>query len=387
MSKQIRFDFCIIPNPFSNGSRNMIFIAKTGDNFIDKNLVNSKDYQDIKEIIEKFGYTETGYLQFESSNNPQAPSTPVEIKKFLENCGLNYSRELEVSIIRDLNILKRESDRSAQNTLDFIYGDYENPDFSLDDNDTGEDVVLGESTKNKLIEAKSELFMFKHKEPELREKITLYFYLFLEFGFNQFGKPIIQFGGDFKDSDNHDDRNYIKIVSSEFERVGDPKKPNSIILSSCKNQGDFLKEVGILYSGFFRYQRSIEKMDSIIVEEKKYPYKIAEVKKFLDPSQSIVVETNRMGYDRLIGLSNRIRSESVVESGKLIPTMDIEYKAEELSKFLTKRMSTLSDNEDFEEAAKMKKDVDFIKNQVEYVKGLNKTQITTEEYFKIFSVS
>lgn len=384
MKKQIRFDFCIIPNPFSNGSRNMIFIAKSGDNFIDKNLINSKDYQDIKEIIEKFGYTETGYLQFESSNNSQASSTPIEIKKFLENCGLSYSRELEVSVIRDLNILKKESDKSAQNTLDFIYGDYTD---SMMDDEGVEEVILEESTKNKLIEAKSELFRFKNKEPEVKEKITLYFYLFLEFGFNQFGKPIIQFGGDFNDSDNHDDRNYIKIVSSEFERVGDPKKPNSIILSSCKNQGDFLKEIGILYSGFFRYQRSIEKMNSIIVEEKKYPYKLAEIKKFLDPSQSIVVETNRMGYDRLVSLSNRIKSESVVEAEKLISTTDIQQRAEELSKFLIKRMSNLSDNEDFEDAAKMKKDVDFIMNQVEYIKSLNKTQITTEEYFKLFSVS
>ncbi len=384
MKKQIRFDFCIIPNPFSNGSRNMIFIAKSGDNFIDKNLINSKDYQDIKEIIEKFGYTETGHLQFESSNNSQASSTPIEIKKFLENCGLSYSRELEVSVIRDLNILKKESDKSAQNTLDFIYGDYTD---SIMDGEEVEELILEESTKNKLIEAKSELFRFKNKEPEVREKITLYFYLFLEFGFNQFGKPIIQFGGDFNDSDNHDDRNYIKIVSSEFERVGDPKKPNSIILSSCKNQGDFLKEIGILYSGFFRYQRSIEKMNSIIVEEKKYPYKLAEIKKFLDPSQSIVVETNRMGYDRLISLSNRIKSESVVESEKLISTTDIQQRAEELSKFLIKRMSNLSDNEDFEDAAKMKKDVDFITSQVEYIKSLNKTQITTEEYFKLFSVS
>lgn len=74
MSKNLSFDFCIIPNPFSNGSRNMIFIAKSGDNFLDNSLVDTKDYMDIKEILEKFGYTETSYLQFESSNNSTSPN-------------------------------------------------------------------------------------------------------------------------------------------------------------------------------------------------------------------------------------------------------------------------------------------------------------------------
>jgi len=379
MSKNLSFDFCIIPNPFSNGSRNMIFIAKSGDNFLDNSLVDTKDYMDIKEILEKFGYTETSYLQFESSNNSTSPNyTPKKMKAFLEDCGLHYSRELEVNIVRDLTNLKNQTNKVANN-LDFVYGDVS---FDL-----AEEPTISEKTKNKLIESKSELFKFKHHEPEISGKVTLYFYLFLDFGFNQFGRPIIQFGGDFNSSEDHDDRNYIKIVSSDFERVIDPKKPNAIILSSCKTQADFLKEAGILYSGFFKYQRSIEKMDSMIVQEKKYPYKLAEVKKFLDPKQSIVVETNRMGYDKLITLSNRIKTESIIESRQYIPTVDIEQKAEGLSQFLNQKMQTLSEHDQFEEAAKMKKDVDFIQNQVEYIKKLDTNQITTEEYFKIFSIS
>jgi hypothetical protein len=380
MSKELSFDFCIIPNPFSNGSRNIIFIAKSGDNFMDKSLVDTKSYIDIKEILEKFGYTETSYMQFESSNNSTPPeSSAREMRAFLKSCGLCYSRELEVNIIRDLTNLKNETDKAAQNNLEFIYGD-----GSFESNDKS---PINENTKNKLIESKSELFNFNYKEPELREKVTLYFYLFLEFGFNQYGKPIIQFGGDFKDSDDHDDRNYIKIVQSDFERVGDPKKPNSIVLSSCKTQSDFLKEAGILYSGYFKYQRSVEKMDAMVVQEKKYPYKLAEVKKFLDPNQSIVVETNRMGYDRLIKFSNKIKTESIVESRRCIPTEDIEQEAEELSQFLTNKMKALSEQEEFEEAAKMKKDVDFIKEQVDYIKKMEKPEITTEEYFKLFSIS
>lgn len=378
MSKKLIFDFCIIPNPFASGIRNIIFVAKSGDNFLDKSLVEKKEYKDIKEIIEKFGYTETGQLQFESSNNPSNQSSVGEMKTFLESCGLKYSRELEVNIVKDFTNLKNETDDDARNNIDFIYG---NNDFISGDS------PISKKTKNKLIESREELFKFKHKEPEMLDKVTLYFYLFLEFGFNQYGKPVIHFNGDFNSSEDHDNRNYIKIVASDFERVLDPNKPNSIVLSSCKTQKDFLREIGILYSGFFKYQRNIEKMDSMVVQEKKYPYKLAEVRKFLAPNQSIVVETNRMGYDTLIKLSNKIKTESVIESRQFIPTGDIEHEAQELSQFLNKKIEILSDDEDFEEAAKVKKDVDFINNQVDRIKKMNKTQITTKEYFKIFSIS
>lgn len=377
MNKDLIFDFCIIPNPFASGIRNIIFIAKSGDNFLDKSLAEKKEYKDIKDIIEKFGYTETDHLQFESSNNSNSlQSSAKEIKSFLENCGLKYSRELEVGILRDFTSLKIETDREAVSNLDLYSSNFDVKDSPIND-----------STKNKLIESRSELFKFSYKEPEIGEKVTLYFYLFLEFGFSQSGKPVIHFNGDFNSSDDYDNRNYIKIVQSDFERVIDPSKPNSIILSSCKTQKDFLREVGILYSGFFKYQKNVEKIDAMMIQEKKFPYKLAEVRKFLAPGQSIVVETNRMGYDTLIKLSNKIKTESAIESRQLIPTGDIEREAEDLSQFLNKKIEDLSEHEDFEEAAKMKKDVDFISNQVNKIKKMNKVQITTKEYFKIFSIS
>jgi len=379
MNKNIEFDFCIIPNPFASGGRNMIFITKAGESFLNREVSSNKEYEDIKEVLEKFGYTETDYLQFESSNNA-TDSTIMEMKSLLKELGLSYSRELEVSIVSDLNNLKVETDKVAQNNLEFIYGE---GDFNLET----EDSPIKDKTKNKLIESKSELFKFKYKEPELQEKVSLYFYLFLEFGFNQAGNPIIQFGGDFKDSGDYDDRNYIKIVKSDFLRVKDDKSPNSIILQSCKSQEDFLKEIGILYSGFFKYQKRLEKGESMILKETKFPYKLAEVRKHLKPDQSIVVETNRMGYDRLIKLSKKIKTESVYEGNTFIATGDIEYEAEELSKFLSNKMALLSDNEEFEEASKIKRDVEFIREKIEFIKSLKKPEITTEEYFKLFSIS
>jgi signal recognition particle subunit SEC65 len=379
MKKRLKLNFCIIPNPFSNGSRNMIFISKSGRGKKSIELSENDEYKDIKDVIEKFGYTETAPLQFESSNNSIEESSQNEIKKLLEEFGLKYSRKLEVDIIKELSNLKAEADKLAHKNIESVNGI---TDFSYDIDDLPELTI---ETKNKLIESKKELFKFKFREPEVGEKVTLYFYLFLELAFNHQGKPSIRFNGDFRDSDDYDDRNYIKIVSSDFERVFDPNKPNSIILSSCKKQSDLLKEVGILYSGFFRYQTSVEKSGAVMIQEKKYPYKFAEIRKFLTPNQAIVVETNRMGFDTLINLSNKIKIESIAESRKFISISDIEQKAEELNSFLSRRMVSLSEADDFEGAAKMKKDVDYINTQISHVKSSFGSHITTEEYFKLFS--
>lgn len=378
MNKRLKFNFCIIPNPFSNGSRNMIFISKSGKKKVDNDLTDNDEYKDIKGVIEKFGYTETAPLQFESSNNSLEDSSQVEIKKLLEEFGLKYSRKLEVDIIKELSNLKAEADKLSRKNVESIYGIEHLDNFE-------ESNLIADTTKNKLIESKKELFKFKYKEPEVGEKVTLYFYLFLELAFNAQGKPSIRFNGDFRDSDDYDDRNYIKIVSSDFERVFDPNKPNSIVLTSCKKQSELLKEVGILYSGFFKYQTSVEKSGAIMIQEKKYPYKFAEIRKFLNLNYPIIVETNRMGYDTLINLSNRIKVESVSESRKFISISEIEQKAKELNSFLSRRMMSLSESEDFEGAANLKKDVEFINKQVGHIKSLNDSHITIEEYFKLFS--
>jgi len=346
MSKDIIFDFCIIPNPFASGGRSMIFITKSGEGFLEKEIAEEKDYKDIKEILEQFGYTETSPLQFESSNNTKTSEpTILDMRGFLEEFGLSYSRELEVNVVSDLNNLKSETDKLAK--------DFNNPDEN----------PIGEKTKNKLIASKKEIFDFKHTEPKD--------------GFN----------ADFQSSEDHNDRNYIRILESDFERVVDPKKPNMITLVSKKTQSDLLKEAGILYSGHFKYKRQLEKDGSIIIKESTYKYKLAEVKQYLNPEQCILIDTSRMGYDKLINLSNKIRVESITEYKKFIPTGEIEHEAEELSKFLSKKMEILSEKEEFEEASLIMKDVKVIQDKVDLIKTLDKTVITTEEYFKIFSIS
>jgi len=353
----------------------MVFITKSGKKSLKPEITSSEEYKDVKEILEHFGYVETSPLKFESSRNEELSdiSHIREMARFLEGCGLTYSRELEVNIIKDLDSI-REDDGMEGSTFSFDYETLQmNP--------------IGEGTKNKLIISKNELFKFEHNVPGVGDKIRLYFYLFLEFGFDNSMKPIIQFGGGFSNSEDMDSKNYIRIVESDFVRVKDGKNPNTIILHSTKKQDDFLKEVGILYNGFFRYQRKVMKGESVMLQEKKFNYKMAEVKRFLNPDQSIVIETNRMGYDRLLELSEKIRVEQKQENKRYIAVEDIKFEAIEMQEFLTEKMVALSEEENYEEAASMQKDIQTIGDMIEYVDDLDRTEITAGEYFSKFSIS
>lgn len=381
MSKETFFDFCIIPNPFASGDRHMVFITSASNNFLDKTIMMDEKYQDVREILAHFGYTETALLQFESSNNAEfsGPSHIRQVKNFLLNCGLAYSRELEVNIIRDLDNLKEEGDRAARGNSEFVYEDIE-----LGKAPGG---IIEENTRNRLIESKNDLFDFKYELPTIGECVTLYFYLFLEIVFDEIGKPSIQFSAGFSDTYDLDSKNYIRIIKSDFERVYDRRNPNSIILKSLKTQEDFIKESGMLYSGFFRYQRKILKSGEYGIQAKKFSYKIAEIKRFLDPEQSVVIHMARMGYDRLIELSSDIKKEKENEEKRVIATEDIKYEAEELKDFLTEKMIALSDAEEYEAAATMKKDVDLINEKISLVDSMKETEITAGKYFELFSLS
>lgn len=366
MDKKEVYEFCVIPNPFSNGLRNIVFISKNGEKIDETSFCEDNSYLDIKGVLEKFGYTETSPLQFESSNNsPVNKVSTKEVKKTLQKCGLKYNRELEISALKKL-----ESFKNLENDFSHKF-EYDNP--------------IPKETKNKLIESKGDLFKFKHSEPEVGDKVTLYFYLFLELGFTSSGKPVLQFSGDFEDTGHLDNKNYVKIVKSEFKRVRDSKKPNSIILSSTKKQSDFLKEIGMLYGGYFKYQTIYESRNSMMTKENKYKYNLVEVKKYLSPEQSIVIETNRMMYDELMTLSNKARYQYYKENKEYIDTVDINRKSKELVDFLEGKMITLSDNEDFEEAAELKREVEKINSKLFFLKELDKPEITMKEYFKIFS--
>jgi excinuclease UvrABC nuclease subunit len=93
-----------------------------------------------------------------------------------------------------------------------------------------------------------------------------------------------------------------------------------------------------------------------------------------------------MGYDRLIKLSKKIKAESIVEGNIKISTEDIEARAGEIKEYFVKKMSKLSESEDFESAAKMKQDIDFIEDRVGLISEMGKPEITTEEYFKLFYI-
>lgn len=334
--------FCIISNSFSKNSKNIIFISSDQENF-------DKEYCKLKDFLEDFGYVEYQPLRFECLDDKY--DDKVFIKNALEKFGLIYSKELEFNLIKHLsNNFKNKEEKKYQKT-------------------------------------NSDLIKFKYQEPQLGEKITLFFYLFLDLGFNHLGRPIIQFSGDFQNIKNITNRNYIKIVKSDFIRVEDSKKPNSIVLSSVKKQKDFLNESGILYSGFFKFETIYENPGSIITKEGKYNYKLIEIKRYFNLEQSIVLETNREGFDELIELSNKTSLESRKEAKKHILVDDVLKKSDDLIEFLKNKIEKLSNQEEFEEAGILFKEIETIEKKKFFLSSLNKDEITSKEYYKIFSFS
>lgn len=349
MNKDINFKFCIIQNPFSIGGRNIIFLSKSDKKLLNKDVLNSTQYKDVREILKQYGYVETGEFQFESPDNNTSSELPtIDLMIFLEEYGLTYSRELELNIINELDGFK--SELSKNNSIESIYKSFDN----------------------------------KFSEPNYVEKITLYFYLFLEFGFNDKGKPVIQFNGDFMDSNNYDDRNYIRIIKSDFKRIKDPKKPTSIILSSVKTQFDFIKESGLLYSGYFRYQKNEKKNNSTIIKENKHVYNLLDIKNYINPNQPIIVETNSYSYNKLIDFSNKLKEEKIIEDNTKLSVEYIIKRANKIKNNLQKKMIKASENDDFETSIIIKKNIDLIDEKIDVVKHMLTKEITTEDYFRIF---
>lgn len=352
MDKELKFSFCIIKNPFLNGERNIIFVSKPEGTPSTEAM--EQEFGEIRDALNIFGYTETSELKFESPDYLENLVTPVEIIEFLESLGMSYSRELEVDSIKKLSPLKET------------------------------EVKLFQKERYEMVKYNDNQANFNYSEPDIGDKVSLYFYLFLEFGFTSSMKPIIQLGGDFMDSLNYDDRNYLKIVKSDFIRVFDSSKPNSIILSSCKKQDDFVKESGLLYSGHFIHQKRSEVNGKMTFTEEKNVYKLLEVRGFLVPDQPIVIEVNKVGYEKLIQLSKAIKKEMAIETRKMISVDDIKIRAANLTSSFDSKIKPLLIKEDFESIIKIKQNIDFINRKVKLVEDSGKLEITTKEYFKIF---
>jgi len=365
MNFKNKIDFCIIPSPYSSGLKNLIFITYKGFNQIDEKFCMEPDYELVKNLLSSYGYQEIDFCTFESSTNFIIPIE--DLTKKLVEAGLRYSKPFEFNIMGELDSFKKE--------LETFQG-VSTPDYGMDTN------IFFSTTSSALVKQP------KFKIPEIGEKMTLHFYLFLQCQFINENDCVLELIGDLYSKDNNNIRNFLQITKSEFIRL-DSQIPNVILLQSTKTYKDFLSEINFLYKGSFKFIKPIASSDGdIVMKSKEFVYNIMEIKKHINPAHRIVVEVNlNQYYDDMIKMSKKIKKEMTNECKKIISLDALKPEMVQLKNRLSDKMLHFAEVDEFEKANSVKNDITFIDNKLKIVDNLEEKIITQEEYFKTFCLS
>ncbi len=359
-----KLDFCIIPSPYSGGQKNLVFVTYHGANQIDEKLCLDEDYELTRYLLSKYGFQEIDFCTFESTDSTIV--SIIELKKKLSEAGLKYSKPFEFNIMSELDTFKRELSSHPGFNRNLI------PDTNIFFSTTSP--ILQNSIKSKI--------------PEIGEKITLYFYLFLQCHFVNENDCVLELVGDLYSKENTNTRNYLQITKSEFVRL-ESKVPNVIMLQSTKTYKDFINEISFLHKGNFKFVKPLMNPDGdMIMKTKEFVYNIMEIKKNINPIHRIVVEVNlSQYYDDMIKMSKKIKKESSVERKRLISLDVLKPEMLQLKQRLSAKMLHFAETDEFEKANSVKTDIGFIDNKLKIVDNLEEKNITQEEYFKTFCLN
>jgi len=358
----INLDFCIIENPLDKTKRPIIFVTRKGRQYLDETVINEDDYEKAIFAIQNIGYVESDILTFEFSQDPDFPRIEVpDIKNILEKKGMRYSQELEETIKGELEILNLNGTKQLLQDI-AAKADYK------------------EESKRNILQA---FKIGKCKIPEIGEKLSLYFYLFIECKFSG-DKCYLNLNGDFTSKSNSDLRNYLLPFKCDFIRINNVYNPNKIILKSCKTNREILKKLPINYGGSFNLK--IKEKNLLI--DKLFVYYLMEVKNNLPQENRITIEIDTSSnFDQMISISKDIKEhyESLSKSKYDIDGMS--EVLERIKEILKSKMLNLSDEEEYERAAKIKKDIKYVEGKIEKLKLVNVTSVPFSQYVKTFHIN
>lgn len=355
MNFKINLEFCLIPSPYNNELKNLIFVSRPGNNFIDDSLCREEDYGIIKYVLSQFGYQEIDFCTFESSSNSNI--SPIDVKNKLASMGLKYNKVLEFNIMSELKSFH----------TDLIHTTSSN------------DNIYFSTTSDNLI---------KSKIPNVGEKITLHFYLFLQCNWINEVDCVFELIGELYSKENDNNRNFLQIVKSDFVRL-DSNNPNTILLQSTKTYGDLIKELVFLHKFNFKFVKPIMSQNGdMILKTKLFNCDLMEIKKVINPSLKIVVEL-RMNkqYDEMLSISKKIKKELEIEQRKVISLDAVRPEILILKQKLKAKMLQLAESDEFEKANIIKNDISFVENKIRIIDSLEEKNITREEYLKTFCLN
>lgn len=363
MNFKINLDFCVIPSPYNKGAKNLVFISYEGANKIDEGLCLEEEYELVRYLMGRYGYVEIDFCIYESSNNSLINAE--ELKRRLVKAGMKYSKPLEFKVMGELDSF--HSDLAARKDL-----------IAIPENSN---VYFSTTTPAIINKTKSKI-------PEVGEKITLHFYLFLQCHWINENGCVLELIGDLYSKENNNTKNFIQITKSDFVRL-DSNVPNTIILQSTKTYGDFLNEINFLHKGNFRFVKPMmSQTGDMVMKTKDFIYSIMEIKKNINPVHRIVVEVNlNKYYDNMISVSKKIKKELSSEQKALVSLEVVRPEILLLKQKLKDKMVNFASFDEFEKANMVKNDINFIDNKISFIDNLEDKNITREEYFKTFCLS
>jgi len=357
MSK-LKLDFCIVSNPLDDGDKHFIFVTEEGIDYLKTEIIETDEYENALMEIQKLGFIECDNLTFQREEDNEMPVIGVEeIKKVLVEKGLNYNEELEKKITEEFDALKKHKDSITKRFINNFYH------------------------AQKAVGFKGKA---KHKVPEIGNKITLYFYLFIECRFLENGDCFVNFNGDFTSKENDANRNFISVVKSDFIRI--PDENGRVSLRSLKTHKDLFKEIHIYYSGNFKQSSLVKnkKPNEDQILTKTYIYNIMEIKNSIKKENriSIIVDSDH-NFDEMIEISKVRKLEKKTEDKRMIKLKNyITIRNKEILEILDGKMLDYATLEMYEKANNMKRNIQIFKDRVEILRSIDKKSLTMKEFIE-----
>jgi hypothetical protein len=363
MMNSINLDFCVIENPFGKNKRPIIFVTRKGAEHLDETIINEEDYEKFIFKVQNFGYVESDVLTFESSQDPDFPViTSDVIKEVLLSTGMDYSVSLENNLRFEFNLLDVHG---AKKFIEHLQKSKEEDD---------------EKNKKLLIKLSQRSI---YKIPEVGEKVSLYFYLFVECKFLG-DKCYINLNGDFVSKENSELRNYLGIFKCDFIRINNVYNPNKIILKSCDTHKDILKKLPMDFSGSF----SIKIKKENLTIDKLYAYYLMEVKNNLPLQNRITIEIDTTyNFDEMIKVSKKIKKENQIIQRTKYSITHVKDVFENILKILNPKMIALAEKDEFEKAAIIKADIEHLKVKLKLIEKENNNSILYYSFIKNFHLN
>jgi hypothetical protein len=362
MSFKEKFDFCLISNPYNGNGKSIIFITSRGLDYIDETITSDDQYKKVKSFMANLNFSEIEFCSFESNTN--ISNIEDDLITQIENRGLRYSKSLEIKISKEIQEIHKNK---IEKTVAI------QPIFS-----TGQP-FLGNS-----IPFDPPAF----KVPDMGEKMSLYFYLFLECHFVNDDDCVILLNGEFNTNENNHFRNFLKISKADFIRIPSDD-PSVLVLQSVKKYSDFLSEVNILHNGKFKIIKPFTtEIGQKGYKTKEYQYSFVEIKKSINPDHHIVIQVSlNTFFNQMVERSKQIKKELITTEKRTISIEFIKSEISHIKNKLEHKMIDFAELDEYERASYFKKNITMLDDKLKLINNINEENMLVGDFMKIFTLN